>query len=214
MIPELLLTIMALSQLSATKHRCLVGSPRHCELGRAVVQRLLVDKNRDPALVYCGLMFEKDGQEADAALQKIIYDLWDADPESPPKRREREDLPDPHLEVLAWSNGVYRFPESLFNKFTPGTKSYVELTELKEEVLKVCPEAAQAETGPSGVSTAPRAGGKPDFTIEGGKEPLDVTRDVDLPIISAADFNFSRPGLSSWMFGYGCGVRVAVYMFV
>ena len=47
-----------------------------------------------------------------------------------------------------------------------------------------------AVTGPSGTRQLvnPRATGKPDFSIEGGKRPLDVSGEVDLPVIPGADF--------------------------
>ena len=165
-------------------------------MGRAVVQRLLVDKVRKPVVKYCGLLFDKDGQDATTMIEQQVYDLWDSSGDAPPKRREHEELPAPSLDVLSWSNGVRRFPDSLFDRFVAGTAQYQELKAFKDEVVALYPDAASTSAvAGSGPLAVPRAGGRPDYSIEGGMRPVDFTRDVDPPIIRASDFHHTRPGI-------------------
>lgn len=146
------------------------------------------------------MMFGKEGQGAETSIQQTVYDFWDGSSEAPDKRRVRDAVPDPELEVMTWRNGSCSFPDALFNKFTPGTKSHSGLQDLKDRALAGLPEdlrvpasLAPATASNPGASLPPlRAGGKPDFSIEGGKRPRDWTQEVDLAIINARDFSEPR----------------------
>lgn len=173
---------------------------RHAEFARGVCQRLLTENLERPSVAYFGLMFEKDGRDAETAVQQIAYDHFDASPDAPPKRREREPVPEPTLELLAWSNGGCSFPDQIFNKFTPGTKAYHDLKALKDKVAEMYPSAPAPSTTSVGPAPVLRAGGRPDYTIEGGKRPLDVNRVVDVAAVKADDFSETKQGFqSSWL---------------
>ena len=161
-------------------------------MGRAVVQRVLEERIVRPPVAYCGMVFE--GRDAINAIQEKVYQWWDQSATSPPKHREREAIPDPNLQLLAWNNDSCSFPQALYQKFTADSAPYTRLKEMQAEVEALFPPRV-AVTGPSGTRQLvnPRATGKPDFSIEGGKRPLDVSREVDLPVIPAADFREPRP---------------------
>ena len=67
------------------------------------------------------------------------------------------------------------------------------MEELKVQFESNFPATTDARTpGPA------RAGGSCDFTVDGGKVPLDLARVIDLPAIPAADFTTPRRGGPDW----------------
>ena len=165
---------------------------RHAELGRAVVQRVLEERILRPPVHYCGMIFE--GRDAINAIQEKVYQWWDQSATSPAKQREREAIPDPNLQLLAWHDGHCSFPQALYQKFASDSAPYKRLKEMQSEVEALFPPRV-AVTNASGRQQLvnPRASGKPDFSIEGGARPLDTSREVDLKVIPAADFKEPRP---------------------
>ena len=164
---------------------------RFAELGHAIVRRVLVDRVLRPTVHYCGFLF--GNKEATNAISDVVYKWWDENPSSPPKAREREPLPDPQLQLLAWQDHTCLFPAALYHKFAAGTAGHKRLKELQAELEQIFPPPA-AVPGSSTRVIIPRAGGRPDFSIEGGQRPLDVSREIDLPVIAAAAFNEPRCG--------------------
>ena len=148
-------------------------------------------KNPDlPAIVYYGL-FRDEGEKAGAAQthRKVLADLeskvfqhWDGLATSPSKTRQRI-VPDMRVEglqlVSCTSTGPV-WPDGLDAKFPVGTPEQKELQQIKDKFLEEFPAV---ETPVSESKQAPpRVSGQPDFTVDGGREPLDITREVDLVI--------------------------------
>ena len=165
---------------------------RQCEMGQAVLKRLREDSLARPKCIYFGLLFDKEGKDAEQLMQEKVYSSWDQDPQGPPRTRQRDPVPDPNLQVLGWQDGHPFFPESLLQKFASGTASHKQVLKMKDALQAKFPSIAQP--APSGRSTivAPRASGRPDYTIEGGKSPLDPTRCIDLATVAAANFTEPR----------------------
>ncbi len=157
-----------------------------------MVQRVLIDKVLRPPVSYLGLIF--DGKEAMVAMQEQVYQWWDQSRSSPAKQRVKEPVPDPQLQLLAWHDSSCSFPQALYQKFTQGSGAYMKLKQMQDDVEKLFPPpvAVTTTSGRTEVVT-PRAVGRPDFNIEGGKRPLDVNREVDLQKVPAAEFNEPRP---------------------
>ena len=164
-------------------------------MGHAVVSKIL-DENSRPKTFYFGLLFEKDGKDAEQSMQERVYNHWDNSPSSPAKVRPRDAVPDPVLQVLAWQDSTAYFPESLLQKFATGTASHKKVLEMKESLESLFPPPARVTVEGRSVSVPPRATGRPDFTIEGGLQPIDPTRCVDLQILPVNSFN--EPRLGGW----------------
>ena len=139
-----------------------------------------------PSLAYIG--FPRPEQtDIKSDLEEMVYSHWDTSPGAPAKSRPVEPQPEPSLGFLTWSNGVARFPESAFQKFPEGSPHYQELIEMKKKLVQEFPSSATvAATTPQSRPTVQpaRATGKPDFTIDGGAEPLDVSRVLELEVVA------------------------------
>lgn len=164
---------------------------RFGELAKAVVKRLLSNRSSKPVVRYFGVHY--DMKEVKLAVEKDVYTHWDQNPTSPPMQRTRERLPDPTLSMLQWTGEAATFPASILEKFAPGTAHHNQLLEVKTEVEKLYPPPP-VRPASSGRAVTPRAGGRPDYSSEGGVQPLDTSREVDLAKISQADFQEERPG--------------------
>ena len=161
-------------------------------MGHAVVQRLRDEHLARPKVVYFGLLMDKEGKDAEQALQERIYSSWDGDPSSPAKSRPRDPVPDPSLQILGWQDSQPFFPESLIQKFAAGTHASKKVLEMRDKLQAMFPHSTPVVAGGRATVVAPRASGRPDFTIEGGQEPIDPARCVDLAVIPAASFNEPR----------------------
>lgn len=157
-----------------------------------MVRRVLVDRVLRPSVSYCGFLF--GNKDATNAISDVVYKWWDENPSSPPKAREREPLPDPQLQLLAWQDQTCLFPAALYHKFAAGTGGHKRLKEMQAELEQIFPAPAAAPGSASNRVIIPRAGGRPDFSIEGGQRPLDISREIDLVVIAAASFNEPRCG--------------------
>ena len=161
-------------------------------MGRAVLQRLREETLARPKIFYFGALFDKEGKDCELMLQEKVYSSWDQDPHSPPSTREREKLPDPTLQILGWTDGHPFFPETLIQKFAKGTLAYKKVEEMKSLLEADFPSPIQVSSSGRVAVAVPRAAGKPDFSIEGGKQPVDPLRCIDLEIIPAASFTEPR----------------------
>lgn len=143
---------------------------------------------------YFGCIVE-EFQTNNSALRNMTYKEWDDNPaKSPPKARARENgdqaLEPPALTILAWSNNAPRFPEALLTRFPQGTLEHVKIAEYHDKFKESFPETSQpAPADPQGG----RVGGLCDYTLDGGKRPLDPDRDIDLPFVTASELPESRP---------------------
>ncbi len=164
---------------------------RFAELGKAVIKRLLSSRRAKPEVRYFGVHFEM--KECKVLMEKDVYSHWDQDPSSPPMQRSREPVAAPNLTMLQWGNDMASFPPSILEKFAVGTSQHGELLKFKGAVEEMYPPVSPSQHGSRGTGRAPRAGGRPDFSIEGGVRPIDVAREVDLLKIRQDDFNEERP---------------------
>ena len=164
---------------------------RYGELAKAVVQRLLSNRASKPTVRYFGVHF--DMKDVKLAIEKDTYTHWDQNPTSPPMQRTRERLPDPTLSMLQWTGEAATFPETILQKFAEGTAHHAALLKIKADVEEMYPPP-RVRRSSSGRVAVPRAGGRPDYSIEGGAQPIDVTREVDMAKISQTDFQEERHG--------------------
>ena len=165
---------------------------RFCEFGRASLQRSLSGSGR--TVRYFGCVME-EFQTNLSALRSMTYQDWDDNPaKSPPKARVRDTgsaaAEPPALEILAWSENAPRFPAVLLTRFPQGTAESQKLQEYHEKFKETFPESSQpAPADPQGG----RVGGLCDYSIDGGKRPLDPEREIDLPFVTASELPQSRP---------------------
>ena len=163
---------------------------RHCEFGRAAVASIL--DSTLPQLRYMGYVKKDFFSKVHEAISSTIYTHWDASRESGPQQRPRESgsVGPLGLKVLAVSaSGQVVWPDSLLSGYPSNSAEYKALEAKRAAFLEMCP---QVQT--SSQQTTVRSTARPDFSIEGGKEPLDHTRMVDLAGIPAGDFTAERQG--------------------
>ena len=161
------------------------------------MDRWLAGSSRVPPIYYVGVMREEQ-KDCAATLEGKIYSHWDSSELAPPRRRPVEAVPEPSLEFLGWTQGAPMFPEAAAQKFPEGSPAHSELMALKKLLITEFPDSCQQQpqrTGPRPSTT--RAVGRPDYTIEGGRQPLDVTRVLEKETVAASAFNVSRQGCFS-----------------
>ena len=129
------------------------------------------------------------------ALEEMVYTNWDNSDSAPPKARPTEPMADPTLSLLTRDGSAARFPDSVLSKFAAGTAAHHEVQTMNAQLIQEFPESGGNRAGLGQGQqnrTRPRATGRPDFSIEGGKMPLDVTRLLDLPHVPADGFSVTR----------------------
>ncbi|CAK9054943.1 FO synthase subunit 1 [Durusdinium trenchii] len=172
---------------------------RHMEFGRAVLKRHLDNPTSSPQIVYIGFAREEQ-KDVQTAMENMVYSHWDASKDAPAKTRPQEAVADPELTLLTWSNGHPLFPASVLEKYATGTSANDEILKLKQEFLAAFPESAvtggagagQSRQAQGGQGANQRARGRPDFNIDGGASPLDVTRVIDATFVKDADMTITR----------------------
>ena len=174
---------------------CITFRSRHCEFGRAAVASIL--DNTLPQLRYMGYVKKDFYAKVHEAISSTVYTHWDASKESGPQQRPRESgsAGPLGLKVLAVNaSGQVVWPDSLLSQYPSNSAEYKALETKRVAFLEMCP---QVKT--SSQETTVRSTARPDFTIEGGKQPLDYTRMVDLAGIPAGDFTGERQGPTSFI---------------
>ena len=176
---------------------CLVSSQclRHAEFGRAVLTRQLENNHRRPPMYYFGCLRE-DEADVVTSLEEMVYNHWDSSEAAPPASRPTETPVEPTLSFLSWDGSAPRFPESALAKFAPGTAARQEIQSLKAQLTQAFPESGTAQRPSAPNRQRPRVAGRPDYSIEGGKTPLDCSRLLELEHYPAADFNLTRQAFS------------------
>ena len=119
-------------------------------------------------------------------LEAMVFKHWDGLSSSPPKQRPRSQAaPDWNVEgllLLSCTRSGPVWPEHLDSKFAANSPEAKEIQELKQSFLSEFPaisEPGQAAAGAGARAPTVRAAGQPDFSVDGGREPLDVSRVVD-----------------------------------
>ena len=179
---------------------------RQAEFARAALERLLA--LRKPEVHYYGMLREEQ-EDVKTQLGTQLYNHWDQSSEAPPKVRPREALEAPVLQALAWNNGEVHFPDQLLNKFPANSQERSDMLKIKHELadffrssipvvkkeeLESSP-AAKPGTVPAvspGRGPAPRAVGRPDWSIEDGARPVQCDAPIRLEHVPAASFGVTR----------------------
>ena len=183
------------------------GPVRYGEFGQAVLSRLLDGSSRRPPMYYLGFLREEQRDVA-ASLEEKVYKHWDTSDMAPARRRTVEALAEPTLEFLSWVDGAPAFPEMVLQKFAEGTSAHAEVQGMKKELLRAFPDSSRRTAGASGEqgqgggpSRNVRASGRPDFSIDGGIQPLNLNRVIEKEHIAASAFTVERTG--------GCQAKIA-----
>lgn len=162
---------------------------RYVEFGRALVDKMLADGSTS----YRYFGFLNDTQFADLSkhVMSKVYQSWDGAASSPPKTRSRDDgqsCSPPDLQILGYHNGQPFWPEMLKTRFEEGTPEQEELSKMFSKFCAMFPvQSSESATRP----TPGRAGGQCDYT-DGG--PLEIDRQVELPVVKNEDFTDQRQG--------------------
>lgn len=166
---------------------------RYAEFGHAVMDRLFDSTVHRPPIYYIGVMRE-DQRDCQQTFERILYDHWDTSEAAPPKRRQVEALPVPTLELLSWSGSAPIFPDAVLQKFAEGSTAHAEVLGMRKELHTLFPDSVSGETRTQQGSrpTTARATGRPDFAIEGGAKPLDVTRIIEKAHTPQSSFEVER----------------------
>ena len=169
---------------------------RFAEFGRATVMRNLKGASR--GIEYFGYIFEELNANR-TAIRNMVYQEWDTNSTlSPPRTRPSGDATtgneqeaDPQLEILAFVQGEPVFPEVLLTRFPEATEEFAKIQELKKTFDEKFPHSTQR---PPSDPRGARVGGVCDFSIDGGKQPLDISRVIDLLAVPAAEMTVTRHG--------------------
>lgn len=146
-------------------------------------------------------------QDSRAAFSSKIYQEWDKDTSlSPAKTRppsQMVEVPSSQalgLQLVAMDGGQPVFPlQTLVRRFAEGSPEIEAVKLMKATFDKTFPEAARAalkassKTG-AGSPGPNRAQGSCDYTVDGGAEPLDPSRVLDLRYQPMAEFTAEKLG--------------------
>ncbi|CAK9064704.1 FO synthase subunit 1 [Durusdinium trenchii] len=137
-----------------------------------------------PPVVYYGIMRDSATSQLRSLLETAVFKHWDGLATSPPKTRPREAPPVTKitglslLSVDAAGNPI--FPTRILDKFSDGPHRKA-LERMRDDFSQEFPQES-SRTGGGGTQgqSAPRVSGQCDFSIDDGKEALDVSRVVDV----------------------------------
>eukprot|EP00438_Fugacium_kawagutii_P025218 Skav218922 [mRNA] locus=scaffold2606:202536:209042:- [translate_table: standard] len=150
---------------------------------RAAMERL-ISSTMMPKVKYFGV-FKTGQKEILQQFEKAVYDWWDASSDAPPQQRERTEAERPSLSILAWSGQMPILPDALLQKFPEGTSQHAAIRNLEKELRELWPIPTPLPG--SGTSATPaRVAAGPDFS---DCQPLDLSREVDLPHIAVGKNN-------------------------
>ena len=160
----------------------------------------MLDSTKTP-VHYCGIIGD-NLKKLQEGIQSQVYNRWDASDSSPPRDRPRPErranpLDQLQLEVLAVNRGVPCWPDIILSKFHESTEEYQTLLQMKTEFEREF-QVSQRNTNTTPVSSTQRnrCNGVCDYSVDGGKEPLDVQRFIDLEHVSLESLaSENRPGL-------------------
>ena len=155
-------------------------------MARACAKRSL--ENVRPQAFYMGFL-SSEQKDVEAAITSTVWNHWDALPDSPPKQRPSPELAAPqNLQILSWAGGPV-WPETIWKHFQPDSPEYQALQNQHKLFKEKFPSAVVLPAAGSESTTAVRrATGRPDYTIDGGAAPLDITRVVDTEKKTEAEF--------------------------
>ena len=138
-----------------------------------------------------------------SCVRSKIFEHWDQSKDAPPPTRQKtesEKPAAPELGALAWQDDHAIFPDILLTRFPEGTEEHAKIEEKKVAFDTEFPYK-DPQPQPATGGGARRVGGYCDFTIDGGKQPLDTERLLELPAVKDADFTEKRLALRSFSQG-------------
>ena len=168
---------------------------------------MLNEPDAKPKVCYIAFLREEQ-KDVIPDFEQLIYSHWDTAAGSPPKARAVEPLPDPDLQLLSWTGNAPRFPSNLLEKFAEGTAGHNHIVEMRKTFLAAFPDAStgsgRADGGKgSQAQRTIRATDQPDFSVDGGAVPVDLTEELRPAIVKEADFSVTRRGVGVvWQFLY------------
>ena len=177
---------------------------RYCEFGRACVTRALDGITR-PKIKYFGLL-DNSQKDVVTMIESQVFKYWDDLATSPAKTRPAPPIPQVNISGLSLLScsaaGKLTWPQSIMEKFPPESNQYKSMLKLKQDFEaefgdRVVAEGVQSR---SGQSRPARVSGQPDFTVDGGKEPVDVQRVLELEVHATAPAPDQRRGLFCFFF--------------
>ena len=189
-----------------------LAASRYAEFSKAIVNMTLEGRQAGlPKIIYYGIFRDdadsKPGTTAThrkvlAEIEAKVFQHWDALSSSPAKTRPKPQT-NRCVEGLSLVSSTEQgpvWPDSLDAKFPSESPEGKEVLALKQAFLAEFP-ASEARGQPGIRSKEPqlRATGQPDFSVEGGQEPLDVSRLVDL-LVEAAPAQAERLGIFFFLF--------------
>lgn len=136
-------------------------------------------------------------QRAKKLFRDYIYKKWDCMAGSPPAARppdEDEVVRVPDLSVLAWEGGCPLWPSTLSNRFEESTPEHAKVLAMKKEFDEAYPETSKLVKITNSGTQPQRAGGFCDYSVGGGKQPLQTTRHIQLKVVSDDDFKTEMDG--------------------
>ena len=163
---------------------------RYCEFGQACIERAWSPDSRD--VLYIGFVAQHQKERSMKTFRDYVYKKWDDMPGAPPKSRPEEDgtagPATPELQLLAWQHGKPVWPQPLSSRFSPDTDEHATIMKMKAEFEKDFPQSTVSVGAAAVVGGRRRAGGACDFSVDGGKAPLDTERVLSLPAVGHQDF--------------------------
>lgn len=149
-----------------------------------------------------GLIREKYHAELRAAFESEIYQNWDNDTSlSPPRTRPPTTTRpvDPQslgLELIAMDNGSPLFPlEVLLGRFRSGSVEQDEVKKLQQKFEEMFPPDQNQRSRRTSSSTgANRASGQCDFSVDGGRQPVNVWQDLEISCVPIDEVPGERQG--------------------
>ena len=99
--------------------------------------------------------------------------------------------------------GRFGFPEHVLSKFAAGSEQHMALQKLKKSFEEEFPQRNAGSPAPPGTSSERRVSGVPDYTIEGGAQPLDIEWQVILEALDPPDAG-GRPGPGKRVWCFCC----------
>ena len=171
---------------------------RFAEFSQACVERSL--EGKAPRVIYYGILRDDSNHKKVLAdLESSVFRHWDQLATAPPQARPQPEisLAVEGLSLLSSTADGPVWPDHLLQKFSADSAQYKELKTIQEAFEKEFPpRRPSVRSSGTGGGTSPgpvRVQGRPDFSVDSARSPLDFTRMVE-PRFDGAPNASDRPG--------------------